>query len=119
MDIVSFSNLEEKYNKCWQSFRKLISSSLFHPTLFSHAFNPARIIRRPVFGAGSWGEGMQHASLASYEAFTSLLFLTDGLGRRIESRKLDKYIINGNERLKQPCIRHASDSQSVHDDDAF
>jgi hypothetical protein len=57
------------------------------------------VMRRPVFGAGSWHEETQRASLASYEAFTSLRFLTDGLGRRVESNKLDKYIINGNEYL--------------------
>jgi hypothetical protein len=59
--------------------------------------NPA--MRRPVFGAGSWHEETQRASLAAYEAFTSLRFLKDGLGRRVESNKLDKYIINGNEYL--------------------
>jgi hypothetical protein len=57
------------------------------------------VMRRPVFGAGSWHEETQRASLASYEAFTSLRFLKDGLGRRVESNKLDKYIINGNEYL--------------------
>jgi hypothetical protein len=57
------------------------------------------VMRRPVFGAGSWHEETQRASLASYETFTSLRFLTDGLGRRVESNKLDKYIINGNEYL--------------------
>ena len=59
-------------------------------------------MRRPVFGAGSWDEETQRVSLASYETFTSLRFLTDGLGRRVESRKLDKYIINGNEYLEYP-----------------
>ena len=57
------------------------------------------VMRRPVFGAGSWHDETQRASLDSYEAFTSLRFLKDGLGRRVESNKLDKYIINGNEYL--------------------
>jgi hypothetical protein len=44
-------------------------------------------MRRPVFGAGSWHDETQRASLASYEAFTSLRFLTDGLGKLVESNE--------------------------------
>ena len=59
-------------------------------------------MRRPVFGAGSWGEATHKASLASYEAFVGLKFLTDASGRRVESRKLYKYIIGNREVLIFP-----------------
>jgi hypothetical protein len=72
-------------------------------------------MRRPVFGAGSWHEETPRAPLASYEAFTSLRFLIDGLGRRVESRKLDKYIINGNEYLEYPGNPFGNKSRPAQD----
>jgi len=57
---------------------------------------------KPVFSSGSWGETSQKASLASYEAFVGLRFLSDASGRRVESRKLDKYLIANREVLIYP-----------------
>ena len=62
--------------------------------------NPA--MRRPVFGDGSWQQQTQRATLSSYEAFTSLRFLADARGRRVEGRKLDKYVIRGREYFDFP-----------------
>ena len=62
--------------------------------------NPA--MRRPVFGDGSWQQQTQRATLSSYEAFTSLRFLADDRGRRVEGRKLDKYVIRGREYFDFP-----------------
>lgn len=56
-------------------------------------------MRRPVYGPGSFHDSAQCASLASYEAFNSLRFLADASGRRIQGRKLDKYIIRDRDYL--------------------
>jgi len=68
---------------------------------------------QPVFGAGSYGEVSAKTSLASYEAFVGLRFLTDASGRRVEGRKLDKYVIGTREFLVFPGNPLGNKSKSI------
>ena len=54
-------------------------------------------MRRPVFGPGSFSHASSKASLAQYEAYVGLRFVTNARGRKVQSRQLDKYIIGGRE----------------------
>ena len=72
-------------------------------------------MRRPVYGPGSFHDSAQCASLASYEAFNSLRFLADASGRRIEGRKLDKYIIRDRDYLVFPGNPLGNKSKAAED----